>query len=464
MRKKCLITIIALLVGYSLFFALFLNSQGNEKAQIEGLLVEYESEINEWENSARLLIVFVIIVGSLGVMTGVLQKSRKKWCKGATIAAGAVISLITIVNNTLFDVDHRTLLSRVEDGKKLIRDIRFEIAKGYDEGNEEEREEWLNKIQGKLIEIGELSPLKAAIVNVPIASASPGVLYAMDADPQKPLWLNKLPVDKDHLYFVGFAENESLKKAKEFSHRNGIKEAAEFFERQLSTMQEGESGSIDIEALSEFLVKSAKVEDTYYYKNPGEGLYNYCTLIKMNKNVASTDLRFFAIKEKVSLPTSIKKSFAKVQESSKSYYSRRLTTYRNLQSQAKVELTVENYKMFTNGRQLRKAGKAAEAIDILKQVVEANPDFYFGWHNLALAYHAAGQFKEAKSSYEKAAQLEPKQNVRDASFYNSFGYFLYQQKEYNAAIEQFNKALEIEPNHPKAKRNLQAAKNALKNP
>ena len=86
-------------------------------------------------------------------------------------------------------------------------------------------------------------------------------------------------------------------------------------------------------------------------------------------------------------------------------------------------------------------------------------EIYDLWHE-----YEDGQTQEAKSSYEKAAQLEPKQNVRDASIYNSFGYFLYQQKEYKAAIKQFNKALEIEPNHPIAKRNLQAAEKELKNP
>lgn len=159
----------------------------------------------------------------------------------------------------------------------------------------------------------------------------------------------------------------------------------------------------------------------------------------------------------------MKKSLDNVQQSSKTYYSRRLTTYKNIRNQAKKHLTQEDYKTFTKGRLLRKEGKVGEAINILEQVVEANPEFYFGWHNLALAYHAVGQFQEAKSSYEKAAQLEPKQSLRDVSLYNSFGYFLYQQKQYKGAIKQFNKALEIDPNHPKAKRNLQAAKKALEN-
>lgn len=459
-----LITFIALLVGYSLFFTLHLNCQENEKERIEALLAEYESEINGWENSANLLIILVIAVGSLGVITGILQKSRKKWCKGATIAAGVVISLITIVNNTLFDVDYRTLLSRAEKGRRLIRDIRFELVKGYDESNKEERDEWLNKIHSILIEIGELPSMKVAAVNFQIRSASPGVLYAMDTNSQEPPWLNKLPADKDYLFFVGFAENESLKKAKELSYWNGIKEAAEFFEHRLSIVQTGESGSIDIKGLSRFLTGSAKVVDTYYQKNSGDEFYNYCTLIKINKNVTSTDLRFYAIKENISLPTSIKKSLDTVQQSSEIYCSKRLAIYRKLQNQAKEELTKENFEMFTKGRQLRQAGKAAEAINILKHVVEVNPEFYFGWHNLALAYHSTGQTQEAKSSYEKAAQLEPKQNVRDASIYNSFGYFLYQQKEYKAAIKQFNKALEIEPNHPIAKRNLQAAEQELKKP
>jgi len=113
------------------------------------------------------------------------------------------------------------------------------------------------------------------------------------------------------------------------------------------------------------------------------------------------------------------------------------------------------------GYQLRKDGRYDEAIHIFKQAIEENPTFYLGWYNLALAYDDLKDFSRAKQAYEKAAELEPQQPMRDASFYNSYGYFLYRHKRYKEAIAQLKKALKIDADHPEAKQILKAARKAI---
>ena len=71
-----------------------------------------------------------------------------------------------------------------------------------------------------------------------------------------------------------------------------------------------------------------------------------------------------------------------------------------------------------------------------------------------------GDQRGAAASYRRAFEVAPK-SPEDASFYNTYGWFLYQQKQYGEAVKLFEKALAIEPSHARARTNLVAAKNAL---
>ena len=49
-----------------------------------------------------------------------------------------------------------------------------------------------------------------------------------------------------------------------------------------------------------------------------------------------------------------------------------------------------------------------EALYRWKKAVEIDPTYAAAWNNLAIAYEHEGRFDEAKSAYEKALQLDPK--------------------------------------------------------
>jgi len=78
--------------------------------------------------------------------------------------------------------------------------------------------------------------------------------------------------------------------------------------------------------------------------------------------------------------------------------------------------------------------------DTFFDTVRTRNDFYLGWYNLAFAYDDKKDFANGKKAYERAVELEPKQPARDASLYNSYGFFLYTYRKYQEAIPQPEKS------------------------
>lgn len=462
MNRKIIALILICLIGLSLVTTFYgFSQEDNEAKEIKQILKDQIKGIEKWENKANILIFLTVMVGLLGVITGILQRYDKKWCKVATVIAGALISIITVINNTVFEVDYRTLKSKSTEGRKLVHDIRLKLLQGYNKDSEEDRKVWFNEIAEKLHQFYKLEK-EIYTADISINLVSNAYAQPLKQIKQQPTWISKPPIDRINLYFIGIGDSPSLKSAKEYSYQHAVEGAVEYLVSALGTEQQSESGWLDIERLSEYLIESAEVADTYFNYNRNENLYHYYTLLKLNKRFAEADIKLFAMQEKIKIPENISQNFEYFHEPSENYYKNRVFVYETLLSSAKKSLSSQQYSKFIEGRELRKKGDFKKAIELLEEVTQENPTFYFGWYNLALAYDALEDFHKANQAYEKAEELEPMQPTRDASFYNTYGYFLYRHKNYEEAIVHLKKALEINPDHPKAKRTLQAVEKTMK--
>jgi tetratricopeptide (TPR) repeat protein len=56
---------------------------------------------------------------------------------------------------------------------------------------------------------------------------------------------------------------------------------------------------------------------------------------------------------------------------------------------------------------LRKAGRAAEAIEAFQQALQINPDYVKAWVGLGLAYRDAGQQEQAREAFKRLKALDP---------------------------------------------------------
>ncbi|MGV9199348.1 MAG: tetratricopeptide repeat protein [Promethearchaeia archaeon] len=96
-------------------------------------------------------------------------------------------------------------------------------------------------------------------------------------------------------------------------------------------------------------------------------------------------------------------------------------------------------------RRYYKKEKFKEAINLLKIIVQHQPDNASNWINLGLSYSKVGEFKNALRAYQYAT--EDKTEKENERLYNNLGYIHYQMENYKKAAEHYIKALEINPEY-----------------
>ncbi len=213
--------------------------------------------------------------------------------------AGALISCITLANNAVFEVDHRTYLTRAQQARARVREIERFSAREINLNSEEDRKSLRQEIDSRL---NRLSDLRENIYHQHASILLLPSVYAHSVEEQLPAWITKPPSDRSNLHFVGVGEGRTLREAKESSHRNATSQAVNYLTFHLASEQQAGPESMDTEAPSRYLVESVQVEDTHFNYDQSSGSYRYYTLIKLNRRVADTNLKLFALQQKVAVP------------------------------------------------------------------------------------------------------------------------------------------------------------------
>ncbi len=94
-------------------------------------------------------------------------------------------------------------------------------------------------------------------------------------------------------------------------------------------------------------------------------------------------------------------------------------------------------------------GKSAEAIAVYEKVLALDPTHLKAHNNVALALAELGQVDKAALHFRKSLKLEPK-----AEIYSDLGFVLDRQGKYEEAVENYDKALALDPNCASAHFNL----------
>ncbi|MBN1205140.1 MAG: tetratricopeptide repeat protein [Myxococcaceae bacterium] len=422
---------------------------------VKKLVEEAHARFAEWDRAAQLTLYLVIVIGSLGVLTSVIQALKHKWVKAILILCGAAVGILTVVQTAAFQGDHRAYKRLVNRARQPLRDIDFFAS--AEVATPAEREQMVDHIKKALIELDQLEN-KFLADPPPTGDANQAGLLSLlvseahAAAPPRPAWLTTPPSsDERHFYFVGVSTSDSLETAKADAWGNAIERASQALALQLP------SSRFDTPALARYLAESAEKVESFVESDKGTGLYTYSVLGVLNKRSFERDAILFAVRENVTLPQEVTQAATSLRpQEAATYFQRREDRYVDLLSSSRAAVSADVYRLFEEGRQERRAGKAEPAVRILEEVVAKAPDFFMAWYNLGLAYEALKKPKEAAEAYQKAIALEPQQKPRDASVYNTYGWLLYRQDQYMEAEKLFRQALSLDPEHPLAKKNLKA--------
>ena len=91
-----------------------------------------------------------------------------------------------------------------------------------------------------------------------------------------------------------------------------------------------------------------------------------------------------------------------------------------------------------------------KSISILTKIVEGKPSYYRAWYNLGLAYNANNNRDKSSQAFNKAIGIqEAASDIKDGSIYNTFGWVLLNNREYENAEKILLKGLEFKNQNTK---------------
>ncbi len=91
-----------------------------------------------------------------------------------------------------------------------------------------------------------------------------------------------------------------------------------------------------------------------------------------------------------------------------------------------------------------------EALLIFNQIIENFPDYAEGWNKRATLYYMVGNFDASIADIEKTLALEP----RHFGALSGLGLVYLQQEQLMKARDAFRSLIDVHPNSPNAKENL----------
>ncbi len=455
--RRSTVTFVAVVsLLFLLPIAAYAQPDGSFESWAKTLLDEWQSRIEGWRSAGRIVLGLTLTVGTLGIVVAALQTTKRKAWKVVVATGGVAISILTLVKTQAYEVEHRAYLRAADEADQRVTKIRRWIAP-Y--GNESERHEAIAQVRKLAVELEQIDERLRG------ASASSGstnvLLHALEpaafaqAQSSSPDWLQGRVPDAYNVYFVGLGIDPDLAAAKRESLDSAIASARDALTAQLPI-----GGGYNPQQLAAYLAEAGSVMDSYFERRP-DG-YRYFTLFSLAKRSMAIDARLFGFRENVAVPNEAVQAAQAVRPVSGQYQARRQSTYEQITLHAQRQVSPEAYRLYQVGRGQRLQGDAKAATASLGEAVRLAPEFFMAWYNLGLAQEAAGKMTEADVAYKRALALEPAQPTRDASIYNTYGAFLYQQGRYQNAMPMFQKALQLDPSHPIAKRNLVVVEDRLK--
>lgn len=258
--------------------------QGAPQA-LKDLIADRLKTVQHWESLATLQIVLTIAVIIFGALVTILQGSSRGWCKTATLALGAGVSIITGISTKVFPADYRALEKSAVQVRSVLREL-SEILDRFDpQQTPENRLELRAEFMKKYADIDTIEKQLFARNSI---LGEPGVVYAAVVR-KEPEWVTNIPTDSRSLFFVGVGEDSSLAKANQLSFEDAVHCAASALSSKVVAQSKARMGPPST-ALTDFVRKSLQVDNTYFAFDRDKYVYRYYTLARVTRAIEGLDL------------------------------------------------------------------------------------------------------------------------------------------------------------------------------
>jgi len=114
-------------------------------------------------------------------------------------------------------------------------------------------------------------------------------------------------------------------------------------------------------------------------------------------------------------------------------------------------------RALVEGTALMQAGRLSEAIAAFSEIIRRKPAFAEGWNKRATAYFLAGDLQHSLADCEQVIRRNP------AHFgaLSGYGQIYFQLEQYDKALEYWRRALQVNPNMPGVRTNIEGTEQLL---
>ena len=279
-----LVSVGLVLAGYGNLDAASASPDPSLVRVLAQLVQDAERKVHEWEQSAKVTMTLTALIGVLGIVVGLLQTANRPWLKAVTVAVGAVVSIVTVVNNTVFPVDHRIFRQRAAEGEKVVREMRLTLVDLNSAKSEENIRALRDELLAKFKRIEDIEVAMQQKATTWLA----GTAWAQE---RVPSWVSKLPPEDAFRFFVGEAQSSDLGIAQEAS----IREAREQAVLALLNDIRRDRAVADVTMLKrlglrEAIPKIAETSDAKFLFEENTKMYRSWTLIRLSKQFFAPSL------------------------------------------------------------------------------------------------------------------------------------------------------------------------------
>jgi len=224
-------------------------------------LQEFQDVVSGWERDASIAIVVVFLLAVLGGVTMVLQGVKRPWSKAATVATGALVSTMTVLNTAIFDGDYKTLNRRSGEGRRLIRSAHEWLDTSPQAQTDADRELILQEIQKRVVSLAGLTSSGQTNANVSILPSLTPVVFAEAASCG---CLKAPPSDKQFEYFCGMSTGRALADARRSASDAAVRQAVQYMQSAGGRSRSGTS----VESLTAYVRNAATELDSCASRAP----------------------------------------------------------------------------------------------------------------------------------------------------------------------------------------------------
>lgn len=123
MKKYKMLPIIIMLILLSLFVGSYLTFAQSIADSITETIFDWNQKIGSWKTSYYISLSSVVIIGVLGAIAGLLQRTSKPWLTNLAMVCAFSVTIITVVKEQIDLRDHKEINKSIIEAEELVSKI-----------------------------------------------------------------------------------------------------------------------------------------------------------------------------------------------------------------------------------------------------------------------------------------------------------------------------------------------------